>query len=149
MRFTYNSSNKKRLKATLFLGILLFFFISFSQTGFAREPRQLENDYPKIPLLGESFSLNDIYQALSEKTGPAADTFKDKPLSALVLYFYTFSIMLVGIIAFGVIIMTGIKFMSSGASPGMRKEAMDQLRAVIFGISLLLGSWLLLNTINP
>jgi len=147
MRFTHNPSNKKWLKATLFLGIFLFLFISFSQTGLAR---QLENDYPKIPLPGvESISLNDIYEALDSGTGPAADTFKDKPLSALVLYFYTFSIMLVGIIAFGVIIMTGVKFMSSGASPGMRKEAMDQLRAVIFGIALLLGSWLLLNTINP
>lgn len=147
MRFTYNSLNKKWLKMTLFLGIFLFLFISFSQIGLARE---LENDYPKIPLPGVGgLSLNDIYEALDSGTGPAADTFKDKPLSALILYFYTFSIMLVGIIAFGVIIMTGVKFMASGASPGMRKEAMDQLRAVIFGIALLLGSWLLLNTINP
>lgn len=148
IRFINNLLNKKRLMATVVFGALLFLFVSFAQVGLAKE---LENEYPKIPIPGMGkISLNDIFDAVSGDTSsPAYAIFKDKPMSALVLYFYTFSIVIVGIVAFGVIIMTGVKFMTSGASPGMRKEAMDQLRAVILGIALLLGSWILLNTINP
>jgi len=134
------------IAAALFAVILL---LSAPQVGDARE---LENNYPKIPLPGQgNFSLNDIYGAIRGETdSPAYNTFKDRDaLTSLILYFYTFAVAIVGLIAFGVIIMTGVRFMSSGANPSLRATAMKQLQSVLLGIAILLGSVVLLNIINP
>lgn len=130
--------NKKWLKIFILLGVVILTLVLFSQSVSAA--RVLEYDYPKIPLPGfGNVSLNDIQQGIEGKD----------PLGSLILYLYTFSVMLVGLIAFGVIIMAGFKFLTSGANPGLRKQAKDQLQAALLGIVILLSSWLILNTINP
>jgi len=133
--------NKKGLKVFIVLSVVILMFVLFSQSAFAA--RTLENNYPEIPLplpggVG-NISLNDIQAGIADKD----------PLSLLILYFYTMSVMVVGIVAFGVIIMAGFKILTSGANPGLRNEAKSQLQAAITGIVILLGSWLILNTINP
>jgi len=137
-----------RLKIFIFFSVLILLFVFVADTGLAKE---LENNYPKIPIpTFGNFSLNEIFQAISDGSGPAADKFnKEDAVTSLVLYFYSFSVVIVGIVAFGAVVVAGIKFLASGANPALRREATEQLRAVIMGILILLGSWLLLNTINP
>lgn len=135
--------------------IILIAFLLISNFALARElERELENEYPKIPLpVGTkiyNFSLNDIFDAIAGGGGPAHDIFKDRdPLSVLVLYFYTFAVVTVGIAAFGAIIVAGVKLLSSGANPAAQADAKGRLQAALLGIVILLGSWILLNTINP
>jgi len=141
----------KFLKILLLTAVLAFVIFS-TQTAFARE---LENDYPQIPLPGfGNYSLNEVFQAITAEEekdgGPAYDDFKDRdPLSSLIFYFYVMAVMVVGLIAFGAFIIAGVKLLLSGANPGLRKDAKDQLVAAIIGIVILLGSWIILNTINP
>ena len=112
----------------------------------------LENQYPKIPLpkIGDTslfdkgpYSLNDI----AEKVKTPFNTID--PLSGLIYYLFAFSVSVVGIIAFGAIIYAGVMLMMSGARPQLRMDAKNKIRNVILGIALLLGSVILLNTINP
>ena len=112
----------------------------------------LENQYPKIPLpkIGDTslfdkgpYSLNDI----AEKVKTPFNTID--PLSGLIYYLFAFSVSVVGIVAFGAIIYAGVMLMMSGARPQLRMDAKNKIRNVILGIALLLGSVILLNTINP
>ncbi|MFY9457546.1 MAG: hypothetical protein WAP23_01265, partial [Candidatus Spechtbacterales bacterium] len=143
----YKIYKKKWVRLAVFLCVAIFLYAFFSGTGLARE---LENQYPKIPLpdlqqvgFDGGYSLNDIAEGIKKPF----DTIN--PLSGLIYYFFTFSVVIVGIIAFGAIIYTGVMFMTSGARPALRAEAQKRLRNVIFGLALLLGSVILLNTINP
>ena len=128
-------------KAFIISALILIAFLLISNLALART---LENDYPKIPLpgLGGSFSLNDINELKGDLEG------RD-PLVLFVLYFYTFSVSVVGIAALGAIIIAGLKLLSSGANPGARSDAKSRLQAAILGIVILLGSWIILNVINP
>lgn len=53
-----------------------------------------------------------------------------------------------GLIAVGMLTVGGIQYMVSEV-PGIKKEALEQARAAIYGILILAGSWLILHTINP
>jgi len=142
-----NIGRVKHLKVFLLIAVLALVVFS-AQTAFAKN---LENDYPQIPLPGfGNYSLNEVFEAVTDGTGAAADDFEGRdPLSSLILYFYVMAVMVVGLVAFGALIIAGVKFMLSGANPGLRRDAKDQLVAAIIGIVILLGSWIILNTINP
>ena len=154
-------------KTWIYVGVAVFviaLFISLPQTSDAGShceaarnrtkdgPRVLclEQQYPKIPLpavpgidnIAGNFSLNDI----AERAAPF-DTIN--PLSGLIFYLFTFAVSIVGIVAFGAIIYAGVMLMMSGARPQLRMDAKNRLRNVILGIALLLGSVIILNTINP
>jgi len=154
-------------KTWIYVGVAVFviaLFISLPQTSDADShceaarnrtkdgPRVLclEQQYPKIPLpavpgidnIAGNFSLNDI----AERAAPF-DTIN--PLSGLIFYLFTFAVSIVGIVAFGAIIYAGVMLMMSGARPQLRMDAKNRLRNVILGIALLLGSVIILNTINP
>jgi len=71
------------------------------------------------------------------------------PLPKLVKYFYEWGIALGGFAAFIALIMAGFQYLTSVGSPVAIKEAKDRIQSAVFGLVLLLGSWLILNTINP
>ena len=153
-------------KTWIYVGVAVFviaLFISLPQTSDAGSHCEaarnrtdglrvlcLEQQYPKIPLpavpgiddIAGNFSLNDI----AERVAPF-DTIN--PLSGLIFYFFAFAVSIVGVVAFGAIIYSGVMLMMSGARPQLRMEAKNRLRNVILGIALLLGSVIILNTVNP
>jgi ABC-type nickel/cobalt efflux system permease component RcnA len=53
------------------------------------------------------------------------------------------------ILAVGVIIYGGVLYIISAGNPATQKEAKEWIKAAIYGLLLLLGAWLILNTINP
>ncbi len=70
------------------------------------------------------------------------------PADYLENIFY-FMIGTAGVLAVLVFAIGGIQFMVSGATPSAKKEGQEKMTAAIFGLILALGTWLILNTINP
>ena len=70
-------------------------------------------------------------------------------LPKLVQYFYEWGIALGGLAVFIVLIIAGFQYLTSVGDPTKMKEAMDRIESAFLGLVLLLGSWLILNTINP
>jgi len=104
-----------------FLTIFTFFFFNFSCLA-------LEQEYPTIK--GEKINIKTT-------------------LPELIRYFFKFALAIGGIVALTVIIIGGFRWMVSAAAPEQKKEAMDQIKAGIFGLLILLASYLILQTINP
>ncbi len=73
----------------------------------------------------------------------AASGQKDKTPTELVGFFYRYALALVGVAAVAMIVYGGIRYAISGGG------ALDIIKSAIFGLVLLLGSYVLLNTINP
>lgn len=70
-------------------------------------------------------------------------------LPELINYIYTFSLYIVGLIGLGVLTYAGLRWMTSVGNPSAQADAKDQITQAVIGIILLLGSYLLLYTINP
>jgi len=64
------------------------------------------------------------------------------------LRLYNFSLGIVGTIAFGAIVVGGIFIAFSGVAD-KKKEGKEMIAAALWGIAILLGSYLILNTVNP
>jgi hypothetical protein len=112
-------------KEKLFLilvSFLLLLFICFSY-AFALEI--------KYPSMGG--------QGLSEKPS----------FPEYVKYIFNFSIIIAGVIAFGVLVFSGIKILTSPDQPETIKDARTKITGAFLGIVILLSSYLLLTTINP
>jgi hypothetical protein len=54
-----------------------------------------------------------------------------------------------GLLAFGVLVVGGIRYLTSAGDPGTIKDAKSQMKSALLGILLLLFSYLILITINP
>lgn len=70
-------------------------------------------------------------------------------LPTYVKYVFTFFIGISGLIAFGVLIWAGIIYLTSAGNVDKMKEAREKIFSAFLGISILLGSYILLSTINP
>jgi len=113
-------------KIILFTTILLFLLISVSFL-FAQE---LQVKYPELP---------GIDRINSSRVS----------LPILFTYIYTFSIITAGILAFILIIWGGIKYISNATNPGRMSDAKEQIGMAFLGLLLILGAWMIVNTINP
>jgi len=56
---------------------------------------------------------------------------------------------LAGVFAVLMIIISGIQFIGGASSPSAHTEAKERMTNAILGLILALGSWLILNTVNP
>lgn len=119
--------NRKKYFLTSALIIICLFLIANFCFAVGRE---LELQYPTVP-------------------GAEAPTTTKTVLSQYVKYLFNFSIIIAGIIAFGVIIFGGVKWLTSAGSPAQASDAKDQALAGILGLVVLLSSYLILTTINP
>jgi hypothetical protein len=63
--------------------------------------------------------------------------------------FYQFALMIAGVLAFGVIIYGGIRYMTSVGNPSGEEEAKQWIWAALTGVLLLAGAYIILNIINP
>src|SRR3989344_1205057 len=66
-----------------------------------------------------------------------------------ILYLYYFLLAVSGFIAFGSLIAGGIQYITSGGNVASQTEARKRISAAVLGILVLLGSSILLGTINP
>ncbi len=114
--------NKKIIFFFLILGVALISLHS----SLAKE---LEQDYPELPGT----------KNLSETS----------TLTELIAYVYNLAIMIAGLAVFVMLVIGGVKWLTSAGDPGRTKDAKDQLTSAVLGLILLLSSFLILETINP
>lgn len=62
---------------------------------------------------------------------------------------YQFGLMIAGFLAFGAIVFGSLQYILSAGNISSTKEALETIRAAIFGLLLLLSAYLILYTINP
>lgn len=92
-----------------------------------------------------SYVLCEVIPGFPEKFGGAGRSAITDFLGALFLY----SLMIGGIVVFLRIIYGGLMYIFSGGNPSKQIDARDIIWQAIWGLALLLGSYLILNTINP
>lgn len=68
---------------------------------------------------------------------------------AFVANFYEFALMIGGVLAFGVIVYGGIRYMASAGNPSGQGDAKEWIQAALLGLVLLVGAYFILNVINP
>jgi len=84
------------------------------------------------------------------KVGGGTMTITDSTtLPELVSFLFTFSIMIAGLTAFSMFIYGGLRYLTSAGNAATQKDAKDIITSAIVGLLLLLGSYLLLQLINP
>ncbi len=73
----------------------------------------------------------------------------DSEFHDLIAYVYGWGIGLGGLLTFIMFVIAGIEWMTSGGNPNKQAKAKARITSTLLGLSLLLSSWLILNTINP
>jgi hypothetical protein len=113
----------------IFIGLVLVgtFFILKTESISARE---LEIHYPTLP------------------GGQVAPT-TDADHAAYLSYLFYFAIESVGIIAFVILVYGGVSYLVSAGSVTKMKSARTKIYGGLFGIMIVLGSYLVVRTINP
>lgn len=115
----------KNLKLLLISGILSAFLLA-SPAVFAQQGQKLEFPIPQ----------------------PEGKALKEATLEQYISGLFTFGLMVVGITALASIMFGGIRYMASDLIT-TKQDAKDQIASAIYGLLLLLFSYLILNTINP
>jgi len=68
---------------------------------------------------------------------------------AFVANFYQFALIIGGILAFGVIVYGGVRYMASAGNPSGQSDAKEWVEAALLGLLLLVGAYFVLNVVNP
>jgi len=118
-------------RTTLLFIITSFLLVFFS--GFCFADRELELVYPEL------VGIPDV------KTPTVATTI----LTDFVKYVFTLFISIAGLLAFGALIYGGFRYLTSAGDPSKMGDGKDQVMAGLFGLIILLSSYLILNTIDP
>ena len=127
----YMNQKKTRLIFTILVtAILITFIFSLVGSAFAQ---QTELVYPKI----------------LDGKGGASPPNEVRGLPNFIKYMFNFGIAIAGLVAFISFVYGGFRYTASAGNPGNLSDARDQIKASLLGLGLLLGSWLLLTTINP
>ena len=71
------------------------------------------------------------------------------PLNQIVAWFYYFIIGVAGLAAFVMLVTGGVKYLTSAGNPSAIGDAKDQIKSALLGLLIILGSWLILQVVNP
>lgn len=67
----------------------------------------------------------------------------------IVANLYNFGLAIAGVLAFGAIVYGAIKYTVSSGNPSQQSDAKEWITQALWGLLLLAGAYLILNTINP
>lgn len=123
------NQKKVRLIFTILVALILIAFV-FSLVAPAVFAQFTELEYPQIP-------------------GGAEPPNKVRGLPNFIKYAFNLGIAIAGLAAFISFVYGGVRYLASAGNPGVLSDAREQIKASLLGLVLLLGSWLLLTTINP
>ncbi len=71
------------------------------------------------------------------------------PFNLYVAYLFNFVLSLLGFLVLFSVVIGGIKYLTSAGNPENLKDARKQIFSALIGSFILLGSWLIISTINP
>jgi len=115
-----------------FLLTILLLCLFFALAGSIQAVTTIVKDYPELPG--------------ATRPGQAAP---GEALPRLIQYIFVFSLSIVGVIGLAAIIIGAFGYLTAVGNPQKAADAKDKIFSALLGIILLLGSFLLLRTINP
>ncbi|MDP2640975.1 MAG: pilin [Candidatus Yanofskybacteria bacterium] len=74
---------------------------------------------------------------------------ENQNLNQIIAWFYYLIVGISGLAAFIMIVWGGVEWMSSSLDPGKASAAKDRIQSAVFGLLLVLSSFLILQIINP
>ncbi len=89
--------------------------------------------------LAASITINPNLPGINTTSSPAG----------FVANFYSFALLLSGILAFGVIVWGGVKYATGRGNPSSESEAKSWITGALLGLLLLAGAYIVLQTVNP
>ena len=89
-----------------------------------------------------------IAQTTANVNIPPNQTQQANPIG-IINQFYQFTLLIGGLLAFGAIVYGGIKYILAAGNPSGQTEGRDWIKSALLGLLLLMGAYLVLNTINP
>lgn len=96
-------------------------------------------------LIGFAFAQEVVYPAAPEAPAPTTRSL----LPDYVKYIFNLTIAMVGIIAFGVLVFAGFRYLTSAGKTEIISSAKNQIKSAFLGVIILLFSYIILTTINP
>jgi hypothetical protein len=120
-----------------FLIIFCGFFYSVSPVNALKS----EIAWPQIPEASKQISINCV--------NGTCDLNPNFTLPDIVKYFFNFFIVLGGLAAFAMIVWGGVQYLTSAGNPTTTGLAKEKITSALIGLLLLLGSYLLIQVINP
>ncbi|HXK31942.1 MAG TPA: pilin [Candidatus Paceibacterota bacterium] len=118
----------KRISIIILFALLILFFASFCLAQTAQD-RPLEVTLPAI--------------------GADSEITTTPLLPNCIRYIFNLAVIICGFISFGVLVLGGVRYIVSAGNPSTMSDANSQMLSGIMGLVIILGSWLILNTINP
>lgn len=117
-------------KKIIFILILSLFVFGLSGTFALAAGRPLEIIYPNIP-------------------GTIVPQTTATGLPEYVVYLFHLSIIIIGFVIFGVLVYSGVRYLTSAGDPAKMGDAKEGILAAFLGAVILLSAYLIFNTINP
>jgi hypothetical protein len=68
---------------------------------------------------------------------------------AFIANFYQFALIIAGVLAFGIVVYGGIRYMTSAGNPSGASEGKEWIEAALLGLLLLAGAYFILKVVNP
>ena len=96
----------------------------------------------------DALCLNLSYPELGPEGGKF-DLNENQDINEIVAWLYYFIISISGFAAFTMLVRGGFMWLSSAGNSGTLKEAKDIISSAIFGLMIILASFLILQVINP
>ncbi len=96
-----------------------------------------------LQLVSAQVPINTTLPGLTNNGGAATN-----PCS-YIFSFYTFALMIGGILAFGAIVYGGVKYTMAAGNPSGQSEGKEWVKGALLGLLLLVGAYLILNVVNP
>jgi hypothetical protein len=129
----------KKSKILIIAGLLLVLGVFavpsvFAQTG------------PNAQLVNLNFPCPTGMSGCAQLTNAANSP---NPIGTFLNSFYQLALTVSGLLALLMIVAGGVKYTISSGSADKQTDAKDMIISALYGVALLLGSYLILNTINP
>lgn len=100
-----------------------------------------------LPQAAWGITLNLQYPVLP--FGPNINNGSDQTIDKIAAYIYNFIVWISGLAAFVMIVWNGFLWLTSVGNPGQIRQATEGLKNAALGLLIVLGSFLILQTINP
>lgn len=141
-------------KKIIFVSILSFLlFFPLSNFGLAAAKTCSTNaECPKGQLCREEKCgrpLEIIYPQIPGVPGAVVPETTATGLPDYVKYIFLLSVILIGFVIFGVLIYSGIKYLTSTGDPAKMSDAKEGIFSALLGAVILLSAYLIFHTINP
>jgi hypothetical protein len=103
------------------------------------------------PLLVASsiFLLTNAVLAATINTNIPGVSSSDANPCSTIFGFYTFALMIGGILAFVAITYGGVRYTLAAGNPSGQSEGKEWVKGALYGLLLLVGAYLILNVVNP